>query len=163
MAKNLDELIKESDEALKRIETLEARRGSSSSGKGFLERVLRHSKQHSNHLVPIALAGGLVGLSLVRYHEKYSHKECIQGLEEKIRLLERDVEALRERGSRLSQAVCDGLNSDRPSWWKPSSLARLELEKALDMYHGRTRESQDTEPCKMNSVPSPETTPRPFI
>lgn len=166
MTKTIDDLIRESDEALKRIETLEAKKRSISTGKGLMERVLQHSKQHSHHLVPIALAAGLVGLSLVRYHEKHSHKECIQGLEDRIRTLEADVEAQREKGIGLSRAVHACLDDSRHSWWKSSSvIARKELQKALDVYHGAHHQDEAPEPAPdERTEPSvKKNVPRPFI
>lgn len=165
MSKNIDDLIRESDEALRRIETLEAKRRSASSGKGFIERILRHSAQNSHHLVPIALAGGLVGLSLVRYHEKYVHRETIQELEEKIQDLKVDVETLRDKGTKLSQAVQNSLANNSSSWWKSSSP--LELQKALDTYHGKSERDDPLEPVKSLPSPTPSSSPgkkpRPFI
>lgn len=167
MSKNIDDLIRESDEALKRIESLQAKSRSVSSGKGFVERVFRHSAQNSHHLVPIALAGGLVGLSLLRYREKYAHRESMQELEDRIRELEVDVKALRDKGTKLSLAVQDSLADTNTSWWKSSSsLARQELRKALDMYHQGKTDGDFPHPVKRVDDPHPPSSgkhSRPFI
>lgn len=155
MSKNVDDLIRESDEALKRIDALQEKSRSVSSRKGFIERVLRHVAQNSHHLVPLALAGGLVGLSLIRYHEKYAHRESIQELEDKIQELEVNAKSLRDKGAKLSQAVHDSLAGTNTYWWKSSSslsLTREKLKEALHMYHGK---SKDESPQPVKSIDNP--------
>lgn len=144
MTKTIDDLIKESDDALKRIETLQAKKRSSSS-KGLIERFVRHTKQHANHLIPMALAGGLVGLSLVRYHEKHMHKDCVANLENRIRVLNGEMENLRDvaaTGKKLAQEVHNVLRDGTQSWWKSSPSATERLEKALKMYDGEFQQFQ---------------------
>jgi len=80
---DVDKLLKESKDALKRIERLE--KGQSSSGAlTWMQRVQRHVKSHSHHLLQLTLAMGVMGLSIARMNEKYSHKGQVEELEKQL-------------------------------------------------------------------------------
>lgn len=77
---DVDKLLKESKDALKRLERLE--KGQSSTG--WMQRMQRHVKSHSHHLLQLTLAMGIMGLSIARMNEKYSHKEQVDELQKQL-------------------------------------------------------------------------------
>jgi hypothetical protein len=80
---DVDKLLKESKDALKRLERLE--KGQSSTGSlTWMQRMQRHVKSHSHHLLQLTLAMGIMGLSIARMNEKYYHKEQVEELQKQL-------------------------------------------------------------------------------
>ena len=71
--KDVDALIRETDESLRRIEALQRAKQSSPGGGA----VSTHARRFSNQLMNVALAAGLAGLSMLRYHENNSNRRAI--------------------------------------------------------------------------------------
>ena len=133
--KSVDVLLKESEAALRRIEELENKKRIQAS-LSWTQRAKQHVSRHSHHLVNLALASGLLGLSLARYHEKYSHRRIVEGLEEQVKCLEEKLDTYRleaESGNAFAATVRDVLASKR-TWG-----IRSALQGALDM-HGVKKE-----------------------
>lgn len=76
--KDVDTLIRESEEALRRLDRLERREVRSAS---WTHRVRAHMSRYSHHFGSMGLAMGLFGLSIVRYREKYYHQVSVSLLD----------------------------------------------------------------------------------
>ena len=70
--KKIDDLLAESEETIRRLEKLR----SQNSGRSVSERISLHAKRHSNRLLNIALAGGVLAVALARLSDKYAHQVC---------------------------------------------------------------------------------------
>ncbi len=125
--RDVDALLKETDDALRRIEGLKRAKGRSSlvpSARGG----------SSSQLLNVALAAGLVGLSMLRYHDNTTHRSAIGELERKVAVVS-------GRGESLARAVEVALQSGEVkggtrwsrSWWGNSGGAD-ELREALTTF-----------------------------
>ena len=135
--KSVDVLLKESEAALKRIEDLENKKRIQSS-LSWIQRSKQHISRHSHHLVNLALATGLLGLSLARYQEKYSHRRTVEDLEEQVKCLEEKLDTYRlevESGNAFVTTVRHVLAS-KGAWGIKSAL-----QDALDS-HGVKKEDE---------------------
>lgn len=70
--KKIDDLLAESEESIRRLEKLR----SLNAKRGFFERISLHVNKHSNRLLNIALAGGVLAVALARLSDKYTHQVC---------------------------------------------------------------------------------------
>jgi len=148
---DVDALLKDSEEALKRIEAIEQRNNAP-----WTVKIQRHVKRNSHRLVNLGLAAGLVGLSLVRYQEKYAQQDTVADLngriddvEEKLSQANADARA----GSELADAVEDAL--ENTSAWHIKSA----LQQTIERYRDRNASSRAQE----DDIPSTPDATRPFI
>lgn len=75
---DLDQLIKESEEAIKRLEA--AQRGG--RGLPLSQRIAKHLKKNSSSFINIALTGSVLVVALGRLSQKYQHEvrcRCSKG------------------------------------------------------------------------------------
>lgn len=86
--KDVDLLLRENRETLHRIEQLQKAKQAGARGSVSL-----HARRFSNQLMNLALAAGLVGLSMLRYHENHEHRAVIADLQKKGEALAVAVEA----------------------------------------------------------------------
>lgn len=131
--RDVDALLKETDDALRRIEGLKRAKESHPS---LTQRVGAHTRRFSNQLMNVALAAGLVGLSMLRYHENSTHRSLIGDLEREVGVVER-------RGEALAKAVeaslrCQQVRSGSRWWWR-SADGSEELREALVAFQGARR------------------------
>lgn len=130
---NVDKLLQESKDALKRIERLE--KGQSSTGSlTWMQRVQRHLKSHSHHFLQLTLAMGIMGLSITRMNEKYSHKEKVEALEKQLEEAEGQLKS--ETGAaaagRNLAATLEGLLAGG-GWGK--RVKEASIRSSLDVYY----------------------------
>ncbi len=120
--RDVDALLKETDDALRRIDGLRrAKQEQRSIGaRGF-----------SGQLLNVALAAGLVGLSILRYHENTTNRSAIGELE-------REVAIVSDRAESLASAVeaalhCGEVKSGTMRWglWGRSGSGADGLREAL--------------------------------
>jgi hypothetical protein len=154
--KDVDRLIQESDEALRRLERIE--RGRRQPGT-IIERATKHAKRHSNRLMSVALAGGMLGLSLLRYREKQVHREEVEQLQ-------RLYEGAKRRGLALADTVDEvlkqGGTGENRRWWGSPEASR----GYADSLHGAVRKYRldvglSPSDAKLSSVSVNERVPEP--
>lgn len=150
---DVDALLKDSEEALKRIEAIEQRKNAP-----WTLKIQRHVKRNSHHLVNLGLAAGLVGLSLVRYHEKYAQQDNIAALQGRINEIEEKLHQANEHaraGNELAAAVEDALQST--SAWQIKSTLQQKIERYRDGRNVTSIAEKD------DDGPVTRDTTRPFI
>jgi len=134
--KDVDALIRETDESLRRIEALQRAKQSSPGGGA----VSTHARRFSNQLMNVALAAGLAGLSMLRYHENNSNRRAIAELEGEVK-----------KGAALAAAVEAAIHADEgkaekkggtvATWWGRRADGGLDergLREALAVFRGAT-------------------------
>jgi hypothetical protein len=101
--RDVDALLKETDDALRRIDGLKrAKQGRAIGARGA-----------SSQLLNVALAAGLVGLSMLRYHENKANRRAIDELEREVAVVSGRSEAL---ASAVEEAVQRGHDKAGTSW-----------------------------------------------
>ena len=166
---DIDKLLKESKDALKRLERLE--KGQPSTGSlTWMQRVQRHVKSHSHHLLQLTLAMGIMGLSIARMNEKYAHKEQVEELEKQLEeaqgKLKSEIGAA-AAGRKLAATLEELLGG--VSWSK--RVKEATIRSSLDVYYNNCRNSPETHASgsqvdarkKDADVPNIEVQGRPFI
>ena len=127
--KDVDALIRETDESLRRIEALQRAKQSSPGGGA----VSTHARRFSNQLMNVALAAGLAGLSMLRYHENNSNRRAIAELEGEVK-----------KGAALAAAVEAAIHADEgkaenkggtvATWWGRRADGRCSREPSWCSY-----------------------------
>lgn len=140
---DVDKLLKESKDALKRLERLE--KGQSSSGSlTWMQRMQRHVKSHSHHLLQLTLAMGIMGLSIARMSEKYSHKEQVEELQKQLEeaqgKLKSEIGAA-TAGRKL--AACLEVMLGGVGWGK--RVKDTSIRSSLDMYYSAIETGLETD------------------
>eukprot|EP00890_Picochlorum_soloecismus_P002219 jgi/Picsp_1/2999/NSC_01222-R1_hypothetical protein CHLNCDRAFT_138815 [Chlorella variabilis] len=130
---DVDKLLEESKDALKRIENLE--KGHSATGSlTWMQRVQRHVRSHSNHLLQLTLAMGIMGLSIARINEKYAYKERVEDLEKQLEDVRGQLKS--EIGAaaagRQLAATLEGVLGG-VGWGK--RVKETSIQSSLDMYY----------------------------
>ncbi len=122
--RDVNALLKEADDALRRIDGLKrAKQGRSIGARGV-----------SSQLLNVALAAGLVGLSMLRYHENTTHRSAIGELEREVAVVSGRAEAL---ASAVEAATQSGGVKAGTRWsrlWGGSESGPDGLREALETF-----------------------------
>lgn len=137
MAKNIDILIEEADQTLRRIESIQNQQAKLT----FPDKIAHHFRRHSGVLSTVILTGALLAVSIARLSQKHDFEFAKEKLEEERISLESDNAQLRQR----LQLVEEELN--RAAWWgwgwKDQIKPLVDLRRPLDRVISKGSNNRD--------------------
>lgn len=126
MAKNIDKLIQEADQTLRRIESIQSQQAKLT----LSDKIAHHVRRHSGVLSTVVLTGALLAVSIARLSQKHDFEFAKEKLEEERISLESDNAQLRQR----LQLVEEELNRAALwGWgWKGRIKPLVDLSRPMD-------------------------------
>jgi hypothetical protein len=138
MAKNIDILIQEADQTLRRIESIQNQQAKQT----LSEKIAHHVRRHSGVLSTVVLTGALLAVSIARLSQKHDFEFAKEKLEEEKISLESDNAQLRQRLQMVEEEV------NRAAWWgwgwKGQIKPLVDLSRPLDRVLNKGSYSRDT-------------------